>query len=427
MMRYQLVETKEEGYNSTVIMARDVIMNVRVAIKVVESREMACGEIEALSIMGHPNMMHLIDCYEMVDAEGYALVMPVVDMNLSEFMCTDLFDETRMKDIMSQMGRAMYHMHNRRLLHCDIKPHNMGVILPRGNRNVVCKLLDLGSAKRFDDIVRGTVIQCTQPFVPPEMRRGIITSAGDVWQMGVTYKMMELKVFHSNAFSQLSELMTDDNMEKRPTSRGVMMALGQYTEPISVKHPLWEHPLLNICNDKSILIHDDSTSAIQRIVTLLQHDIRADDIECAFWMLLEASCKEVDDYASGASGGVSVLSCLHFFHARINFGTLNKLFYCKALSRLSTLPYFVLSDDMKLHLNNLSGYAICERHVLRILARGSNDSLLRWCIGAQNAGWGKKREPFVAFLKRFQQDWDTDSVDAAALALANLHAMGVVL
>jgi hypothetical protein len=82
---------------------------------------------------------------------------------------------------------------------------------------------------------------------------------------------------------------------------------------------------------------------------------------------------------------------------------------------------------MKLHLNNLSGYAICERYVLRILARSSNDSLLRWCIGAQNDGWGKRREPFVAFLKRFQRDWDTDSVDVAGLALDNLHAMGVAI
>ena len=85
-MRYQLVETKEEGCNSTVVLARDVIKNIRVAIKMIESREMACGEIEAMSMMDHPNIMHLIDCYEMADNEAYAVVMPVVDMNLSEFM-----------------------------------------------------------------------------------------------------------------------------------------------------------------------------------------------------------------------------------------------------------------------------------------------------------------------------------------------------
>ena len=427
MMRYQLVETKEEGCNSTVVLARDVIKNIRVAIKMIESREMACGEIEALSMMGHPNIMHLLDCYEMVDSEAYAVVMPVVDMDLNEFMGTGCFDETRMIIIMSQSGRAMYHMHNRRLLHCDIKPDNIGIILPRGSRNVVCKLLDLGSAKRFEDVTRGTVIRCTQPFVPPEMRRGIITSAGDVWQMGVTYKMMQLKVFRAKVFSQLSERMTDDNMEKRPTSKGVLMALGQYTEPMPLKHPVWEHPFLNAVDDKSVLINDDSTSAVQRIVTLLQHDIRAEDIECAFWMLLEAACKEVDDYTSGASGGLSVLSCLHFFHARINFGTLNKLFYCKALSRLSTLPYFVLSDDMKLHLNNLSGLSVCERFVLKILARSSNDALLQWCVDAKNEGWGKNRQPFVAFLRRFQQDWDADSVRAAGSVLADLQAMGIAI
>jgi serine/threonine protein kinase len=425
MMRYQLVETKQEGFHSTVVLARDVIHNTRVVLKIVDSKEKACGEIEVLSMMGHPSIMHLLDCYEMVETGAYALVLPVVDMDLDEFMCVDLFDANRMMDIKHQMAEAMCHMHNRRVLHGDIKPENMGIILPRMKRNLACKLLDMGSAKKFDDIRRGTVIPCTQPFVPPEASSGGLTPAWDVWQTGLTYKMMECKALRTSSFSELSLQMTDDNAAKRPTFKGVLIALNHYSEPLATEHPLWRHPLVNTCDDKSTLIRDGSSSGIQRVVTLLQHGIQADDIECAFWMLLEASCKEVEDYEAGVSGQASVLSCLHYFHARINFGGLNKLFYCKSLCRLSTLPYFVLSDDMKLHMNDLSGLVVCERSVLKIISRSITEALLMWCVSGKNSGWGKNRGSFVEFVGRFKQDWDSGSVVAASSILSHLRAMGM--
>jgi hypothetical protein len=246
----------------------------------------------------------------------------------------------------------------------------------------------------------------------------MITSAGDVWQLGFAFRLMEIRL--AKPVSPLVQRMMDDSMENRPTSKGVLLALNQCSEPLTIKHPVWQHPFANLFDDKTELIHDDSYG-IQRIVTLLQHGNQCDDIECAFWMLFEAADKEVEDYESGGEYVTSVLSCLHFFHARMNFGALNKLFYCKALCRLSVLPYFQLSDDMKLHLNHASSYSPCERLVLCILSRRLSPALLEWCVNLRGCGWGKRQQPFLDFVARFE-----DSDDAAAVIANTVRAMGDV-
>jgi hypothetical protein len=85
----------------------------------------------------------------------------------------------------------------------------------------------------------------------------------------------------------------------------------------------------------------------------------------------------------------------------------------------------VLSDDMKLHMNDLSGLVVCERCVLKIISRSITEALLMWCVSGKNSGWGKNRGSFVEFVGRFKQDWDSGSVVAASSILSHLRAMGM--
>jgi hypothetical protein len=120
-----------------------------------------------------------------------------------------------------------------------------------------------------------------------------------------------------------------------------------------------------------------------------------------------------------AEGRLSVLSILHYFDSRIHLAREHGFFYAKSLDILCIMPYFVLTDDMKLHLWKVSSTSFaCERPVLRCLANcwATDDTLLPWCSDERKR-WGVKQEPFDEFVARFFDDWDVQSVKAAQSAI----------
>jgi len=82
------------------------------------------------------------------------------------------------------IGAALAHIHAKGLLHLDVKPSN--VIIARGGRPV---LYDFGSARRQDE--RPPRIDGTDPYIAPEeCLRGHVTTAADVFSLGVTLHQM---------------------------------------------------------------------------------------------------------------------------------------------------------------------------------------------------------------------------------------------
>ena len=226
-MRYEPISMVEQGSTAAVILCTDLYDDTCVAVKIVSSKRKAFAEMAVLNLVGHPNIIDLLDFYE-DDDRRIALVMPAMDMDLEKFTRTEHF--TSPGTIMRQVASAVRHLHIRELLHLDIKLENVGVIL---DGSVVCKLLDFGSAMRQCDILSGTRICCTRAYMAPEMDHGVVTSAGDVYALGIMLLAMLQRLGGEHGeLVALGKKMTERIFTARPTIGGVMEVREQFTQTI---------------------------------------------------------------------------------------------------------------------------------------------------------------------------------------------------
>ena len=94
-----------------------------VAIKVIRNKERAYEEINNLLLVGHHNIISIIDIIE--DSKSVSIVMPFLKMDLRSFMGCIVYNTDVMLQIKLQTMAAVHHIHTRGILHMDIKPENI--------------------------------------------------------------------------------------------------------------------------------------------------------------------------------------------------------------------------------------------------------------------------------------------------------------
>jgi serine/threonine protein kinase len=156
------------------------------ACKTFRSRQLAEREAKALSQFSHPNTVRFLGIgagwpahIVMEFLEGPTLGA-LID---SQERWLSISDALR---IAIHVGAALSHVHDRGLLHLDVKPNN--VIVARGGRPV---LFDFGVA-RVQDAPRPREILGTDAYIAPEeCLRQEVRPAADVFGLGVTlYEML---------------------------------------------------------------------------------------------------------------------------------------------------------------------------------------------------------------------------------------------
>jgi serine/threonine protein kinase len=151
--KYKLVSLIGRGGMSSVFLARHMMMNRPVALKLI-SRQLAndppalerfLSEVRAIASLDHPNIVHAynVDC----DAGRYFLVMEYVEgWDLKRIVDAQgplAFDKAA--DYLRQAAEGLAHAHAKGIVHHDIKPANLLV-----NAKGVVKILDLGIAELVD-------------------------------------------------------------------------------------------------------------------------------------------------------------------------------------------------------------------------------------------------------------------------------------
>lgn len=133
-------------------------------------------EGRCLTGLNHP---HLIRLYEVLEQPKPALVLEV----LSGPTLSQVFDlERRLKPIdVAMMGRqvaaALWYLHGRDLLHCDLKPNNLIV------EGRFAKVIDLSGARAPGIYPRR---HGTQGYLSPEQAKvEAVSAATDVWGLGM--------------------------------------------------------------------------------------------------------------------------------------------------------------------------------------------------------------------------------------------------
>ncbi len=189
--RYELLERLGVGGMAVVYRALDTRLGRTVSVKVL--REQYAGDAEflerfrreaqAVASLSHPNIVSIYDVGQ--DGETHFLVMEYVE---GESLKKRLerqgpLPPAEAVDIALQILEALEHAHLKRVIHRDIKPHN---ILLTGDGQV--KVTDFGVARAG---VQGTLIHTgaivgSAHYLSPEQARGRpVDARSDLYSLGV--------------------------------------------------------------------------------------------------------------------------------------------------------------------------------------------------------------------------------------------------
>ncbi len=191
--RYRIVRKLGQGGMGTVFSAErdDLTFDKQVALKVLHlgmdspaSLDRFRQERQILASLEHPYIARLIDGGETAAGLPYIVLEQVDGIPITEY-CTrhELSRESRLT-LFLKVCEAVEYAHRNLIVHRDLKPANILVTV-----DGTPKLLDFGIAKLIDANAQRTmtVFQALTPdYASPEQVRGeIITTASDVYSMGV--------------------------------------------------------------------------------------------------------------------------------------------------------------------------------------------------------------------------------------------------
>jgi len=193
--KYKLLDHLGTGGMSSVFLAEHVLMQRRVAIKVLPKSRVQDSsylarfhrEAQAAAALDHPNIVRAYDVDN--DGDNHYLVMEYVEgRDLQRMVKEDgPLDFARAADYIRQAAEGLAHAHAAGLIHRDVKPANLLV-----DRNNVVKVLDLGLA-RFTDEDRASLtvaydenVLGTADYLAPEQALDShgVDARADIYSLG---------------------------------------------------------------------------------------------------------------------------------------------------------------------------------------------------------------------------------------------------
>lgn len=143
-------------------------------------------EAAALRSITHPNIVTLYDAF-VENGTPYLVMEHVPGCN---FLYSHLHSFSRNPSffftIFIQIGSAIDQLHTKGVLHCDLKPDNIGLLGFMGGHENFAKILDFGLAvKREGRKAWGAKGAGTAGFTAPEQFNGSPTPRSDVFSFGV--------------------------------------------------------------------------------------------------------------------------------------------------------------------------------------------------------------------------------------------------
>ncbi|XP_056142955.1 triple functional domain protein [Lampris incognitus] len=154
-------------------------------------REQVLQEIRLLQTLDHPNLVRLLDTYEV--ATSYVLILEMADQGrlLDYIVSWGNLTEEKVALYLRDILGALHYLHSWRIAHLDLKPEN--IMVEHAFSQPVVKLIDFGDAVQLNPPF--SHIHCllgSPEFSAPEVVLGQpISLMSDLWSLGVvTYVML---------------------------------------------------------------------------------------------------------------------------------------------------------------------------------------------------------------------------------------------
>ncbi len=192
---YRQLDKLGEGGMGTTYATEDVNTGKKVALKVIslqnqteaKSLELLEREVTVLKQLNHPNIPKYIDYFQLEDDNKLYLVQELVSgKNLYQRVKDGLrLTEVEVKNIAKYILSILDYLHdfNPRIIHRDIKPHNL-ILSDDGQ----IFLVDFGAVHNayYNTMMGGTVGIGTVGYMSPEQQMGRPVPASDLYSLGRT-------------------------------------------------------------------------------------------------------------------------------------------------------------------------------------------------------------------------------------------------
>lgn len=190
--RYELLDKIGAGSYATVYRARDNELGREIAVKQIhqqfledpDSLERYWSEAQLLASLHHPNIVTIFDIYR----ERGWLILELMQGSLKDRLAGKQMDLRSLRASLAHCLRALKYLHERGIIHGDIKPGNMMI----DHRRRV-KIGDFGLSRRVSN-EEGSLLKGTAKYIAPEMvsdEFGEVGPHSDLYSLGFScYELM---------------------------------------------------------------------------------------------------------------------------------------------------------------------------------------------------------------------------------------------
>ncbi|NJP36404.1 Stk1 family PASTA domain-containing Ser/Thr kinase [Alkalicoccus luteus] len=195
--RYKLIRPIGGGGMADVYLAKDLILDRHVAVKMLKSQfskneefiRRFHREAEAATSLSHENIVSIYDVGEENDL--YYIVMEYVEgQTLKEYIqSSGVLTVEETVRILKQIAEAVKHAHDNQIVHRDVKPQNILMSV-----NGQAKVTDFGIARAISEATithTNSILGSVHYLSPEQARGGQVTYKSDLYSLGIiAYEML---------------------------------------------------------------------------------------------------------------------------------------------------------------------------------------------------------------------------------------------
>lgn len=199
--RYQIIDRLGEGGMADVYLAKDLILDRLVAVKVLrldfrddkKAQERFRHEAMAATALDNPHIVGIYDVDEM-DGMQYIAMEYIDGEDLKRFIKNQFpIPYAQVIDIMEQILSAVHEAHRHNIIHRDLKPQNVLI-----DKNGYAKITDFGISKAESEntMTQTKSIVGSIHYLSPEQIKGqVANQQSDIYSLGIIlYEMLTGKV-----------------------------------------------------------------------------------------------------------------------------------------------------------------------------------------------------------------------------------------